>query len=128
MKHNHHTIPISMLGIDSQENIIRIDAQDHEQLHREQNLPYNVIRRFREKTNWILVPNDYLFDMKKDLYLQYFWDAKTEVGKQEYSLGRQVLKYKAVNNDSDRVLESNLLGLVEQLVESQREFVGRILR
>jgi hypothetical protein len=72
MQENHHNIPLSLLGEHKQDNIIRLNSQEHAKLHQTQNIPYDLLRNFRKKVNHILVPNNYVLDFKEDLRLHYF--------------------------------------------------------
>ena len=64
---NHHVIPVSLLGHDCDENIIRITDHEHDLLHKTLNLPYQKIRSFRLKTNHMVYTNSQKFvrELKK---------------------------------------------------------------
>lgn len=93
MKDRHHNIPISMGGPDIPENIFWISRGDHEQLHANQKVPYSKIRRYREKTNHIIIPNNHCLDAETDLLLLYFGNATTYLQEQKKSLKKVILYY-----------------------------------
>jgi len=70
---NHHVIPVSLLGHDWQENIIRITKYDHNLLHNTLNLPYQKIRSFRLKTNHMVHRNsqEFIRELKK-IHFSFF--------------------------------------------------------
>jgi len=72
MKERHHVIPLSLFGEDRKENIIQLDREDHQVIHFTQNIDSNIIRTFRKKVNHILVSNDYVLNLKKELWDAYF--------------------------------------------------------
>lgn len=72
MIERHHTIPISMQWRDVEENIIAVPKEGHKLIHDTQNLPYQTLRKFRERTNGILIPNEFYWWEYNDLLTQYF--------------------------------------------------------
>lgn len=71
----HHTIPISMNWEHCDNNIIQLSESNHTRLHNTQDVPYRVLRKFRERTNWLLVPNDYYWGEYHDLMSKFFSNA-----------------------------------------------------
>ena len=74
----HHIIPISMQWEDIKENTIEIATTLHKELHNTQNVVYWVCRKFKKKTNHILIPDDTYFKYKEDLLQKYFEKASIE--------------------------------------------------
>lgn len=70
---DHHVIPISLLGHDWQENIIRVTESEHKLIHKTLNLPYHKIRKFRTKTNHMVHRNSQVFvkELRK-IHLAFF--------------------------------------------------------
>jgi hypothetical protein len=68
----HHIVPLSLFGEDKKENILCLKASDHQELHNNQNIDSSIIRTFRKRVNHILIPNDYVLNLKKDLWHSYF--------------------------------------------------------
>ena len=68
----HHVIPISINGEDKKENKIVIPKTVHDYLHLQQNIPYNIIRQYRERTNHILIPTPKSLDEKCKVWKAYF--------------------------------------------------------
>jgi len=70
---DHHVIPVSLLGHDWKENIVRLSEKDHDIIHKTLNLPYHKIRRFRLKTNHMVHRNSQKFvrELKK-IHLAFF--------------------------------------------------------
>jgi len=121
----HHVIPISLFWPNIPENKIYIDNKDHRQLHMEQDVNYNVLRDIRNKTNHILVPNQYVMDCRKDLYLQFFSNARTCVKKQIKSIIRQVVLY---NDDKEiNYHDIKITDAVEELIKSQILYIKNII-
>lgn len=70
---DHHVIPVSLLGHDWPENIVRLTVSDHELLHKVLNLPYQKIRKFRLKTNHMVYRNSQEFVRElKTIHLAFF--------------------------------------------------------
>lgn len=69
----HHCIPISLLGPDIVENLISVTIEEHKVIHKTLNIPYNLIRRFRKKTNHLVLdPNEFFVKELRLIHLSYF--------------------------------------------------------
>ena len=68
----HHTIPISLVGHNIHENVVRVSLTDHKLIHLEQDISGRKIRCFRERTNEILIPTEKYLDEKLNLWKAYF--------------------------------------------------------
>lgn len=122
----HHTIPISMEWENIAENKIKMTSEKHNQLHKSQNIDYRELRKYREKTNGILVPNDFAFAMKRDLRKSFFENVVVAVDEQLWSLNQQAKRYGKINNVV--VENENSFDLaVELLIEQQKIVVKNIL-
>jgi len=78
---NHHVIPISIGGWDVIENQFLVRIQDHKLIHNKLNIPYSSIRKFRQLTNHVLVPN--VVYMEQLEYIQTLYFEGLEVLPQE---------------------------------------------
>jgi len=119
----HHVIPISLDWPHEEKNIIPLTIWDHKLLHEIQNINYREIRRYREKTNHIIVPNSFKLEQKGILWKSFFkWihnmpeNIKIE---QITSMVRLIKRYKGNINDIDTVIDI--------IIEEQRKEVNRIL-
>lgn len=87
MKTNiHHNIPIALFGEDIPENKVSIDTKLHDKIHGTQNLSQNRLRRTRMEVNSILVPNDRFWDIRREIWGEYFEPANTLVNTQKNKL------------------------------------------
>lgn len=86
----HHVIPVCMEGHDIDENIILLSKNDHDLVHRTQNIPYSNVRWFRLKTNHMVDKSsvEYVKNLRI-LHLKYF--------KQVFKLPKY-LYYKQLNS------------------------------
>ena len=122
----HHTIPISMEGENIPQNIINLKSDIHKALHNTQNIDYKELRKYRNKINWILVPNDFVFDMKENLRKSFFENVCVVADKQLKSLNKQAKRYGFMN--SIEVQNENSFDLaIESLIEQQKIRVKNIL-
>ena len=125
MKTNvHHPIPVSIGGEDIDENKIRLDTRIHDQIHKEQNVSQNRVREFRMRINGILLPDDTFFQLRADIWKQYFSNAKTEVPKQKWSLIRQANRYYRLlwsEVRQDRI--GSFSDHIDELIDVQRGYV-----
>lgn len=69
---DHHMIPISLIGWDIRENIIRMSAKDHVLVHQKLNISYNQIRNFRRRNNNKFVRDVEFFVELRRVHLSYF--------------------------------------------------------
>ena len=127
MQENHHNIPLSLLGEHNQDNIIRLDSEEHKKLHKTQNIPFHLLRTFRKKVNHILVPNDYVLDFKEDLWLHYFDWAVVRKEEQNESLNNQIKRYCTINKEQ-YYFNEDLLESVCTLIDQQRVLIYNILK
>jgi len=129
-KENHHVIPFSLYWIDNEynNNIINILKEDHKKIHEWQNIKYHHIREYKKKTNWILVPNDYVIDWRVDLRRRYFSNVSTCIFEQKNSLAQQINRYN-LEIWSREIVESNqsFEDLVLQIWEKQKEIIKIII-
>lgn len=123
----HHNIPISMGGPDISENTFLINKRDHEELHSNQKVCYRKIRQYREKTNHILIPNQYCLDAEEDLLLLYFDNAITYVKEQQRALANVILFYQK-QGKKDLVYDYNFEGLLRALKQSKLYLINRRLK
>lgn len=87
MKTNiHHNIPIALFGEDIPENKVAIDTKLHDKIHGTQNLSQNKLRKTRMEVNSILVPNDRFWDIRREIWGEYFEPANTLVNTQKNKL------------------------------------------
>lgn len=68
----HHVIPLSLNGVDSNENKMKIDRFDHRTLHSEQDVTSQAIRRWREMTNHIILPNEFTEEERLKIQKKFF--------------------------------------------------------
>lgn len=81
----HHVIPISIGGWDIGQNMIVVSKQEHADIHKTLNIPYQFIREFREKTNHKLIPDmDYISELRA-LHCKYF-EKVNELGEFIFAL------------------------------------------
>jgi hypothetical protein len=83
----HHVIPISIQGHDVPENIVYLTDQEHKELHKILNIPYQSIRLFRKRTNQIIFVNEYWVRELSTLHKLYF--------KKAYKLKPHLIKVQA---------------------------------
>ena len=72
----HHVLPISLEWPDIVENKIRLDEKQHLIIHKEQDISSRKIREYRELTNHILVPTNFVLEERLKLWKCYFAGAK----------------------------------------------------
>ena len=118
----HHVIPISIWWNHTDSNKIDISNSSHKELHNRQNIPYNFIRKYRERTNHILVPNDYTLDMKWELYQRYFENADIHKEKQLISLNWQGLEY-ARRTGIQLGIAYTIAEAVNNYIEQQKRYI-----
>ena len=70
---NHHCIPVSLIGFDWEENIIRLTQTDHTLVHKTLDIPYSKLRTFRLRTNHMVYKNsqEFVRELKK-VHLSFF--------------------------------------------------------
>lgn len=118
----HHIIPISLEWEHSQKNKVPINKDEHKLIHNTLNIPYGIIRRYREKTNWILIPNKYSLWEKLDLWNIYF----SNISALPPSLRNLQIK-KLRQFDWNNWLEDNIPQILTNIIENQYERVQSIL-
>lgn len=125
----HHNIPISLWGEDIAENKFPVPREKHRpQIHDLQDIPYSHIRRFKEKTNWILVPTDYVIDWRVNLWQEYFSNAQHFIFEQKNSLAKQIARYNGKIENKEAVKTNQSFDdLVLQLWEKQKFLIKMIL-
>lgn len=64
-----------MVGEHTNDNRVEISKKTHKRIHETQDVKYSVIRGFRERTNHILVPNDYYWGEYQTMTGEYFRKA-----------------------------------------------------
>lgn len=124
----HHCIPLVLWGDNTPENKTPLEDNIHTRLHGTQDLSGKQVRKYRMKVNGILIPNDYVFDMKQALWQEFFDWASIAIKSQEQSLIRQINRNKAILWDSTPALDWNLNELVAQLIGTEKDLVFRQLR
>lgn len=70
--HEHHVIPVSLGGRNIPENIIRIQADVHRDVHRILNIPYGGIRDQRMMENEPGIDPKLIYRKKAELTKKYF--------------------------------------------------------
>ena len=118
---NHHNIPISIWGANNSKNIIRIADDKHCLLHNTQNVNADTIRKYRKKINHILIPDDYVMDLKKDLWNRYFQDPKILIREQKYSLLLQ-------QSSSWLNMKSDFTEIIESIIAEQKFYIKSLLK
>ena len=121
------SVPISMSWPDTKENKIIITKENHDLLHIQQNVPYKVLRRYREKTNHNLIPTDYDLDLKRDLYLRFFENAQVEVKKQVDSILLQVERYNH-HNYWKEYHKLTINDAILALIEEQKLYIHKMIK
>ncbi len=116
MYHNHHIIPISLWGEHIKKNKLKIIDVEHRTLHYTQNFDYWIIRRYKEKTNWLLVPNDVSLALKKELRKKFF--EKVIIRDEEQLDGL---------NDLSGEENKDFMIAVDVLIEKEREKIKNII-
>lgn len=107
---------------------MRLGVRDHDEIHKTQNISQSKMREFRMRCNAILVPNDKLFEMKKDIWQEYFSGASIEVPKQKWSLLKQTNRYLRMLWSSERLRHNwDFDELIEWLTEAQKAYVRMII-
>ena len=127
---NHHNIPISLYWEDIQENKFKVPKDQHRpEIHDIQDIAYKKIRRYKERTNWILIPTDIVIDWRIDLWREYFSKAQNFIFEQKNSLAKQVARYnyKIWSKEIIKVNQS-FDDLVIQLWEKQKYLIKLILQ
>ena len=109
-------------------NKIRLDNHIHNELHNTQDLPWKRVRKYRMKVNGILIPNDYVFDAKQDLWQEFFDGAIVWVKAQEQSIINQINLNKTMLGDSIPAIQWDLKELVAQLIGTEKDLVNRQLK
>ena len=71
MIEKHHPIPICLFWPNTPENKLELPAKIHTELHKIQNIPPKIIRKFKERTNHILLTWDY-YNLYSDLLTLFF--------------------------------------------------------
>lgn len=88
-RQEHHIIPVCMCWETKDDNLILLKAQTHTFLHKTQNIPWTLIRKFKEKLNEVIIPNDSFLTFKEKLLNIYFWDPQVIRAEQLESLNIQ---------------------------------------
>jgi hypothetical protein len=118
----HHVIPVSICWENDECNKIKIWYDTHKELHVTQDISYNIIRRFREKTNHILIPNDYVLDSKEEVWQRYFERPTVEQYLQLRSLNYTAKKYNTSHKNSENFNE-----VVNNIITYQKIIIKQIL-
>jgi hypothetical protein len=123
----HHTIPISLLWENKEDNWFYLSTQEHKELHNTQNVPYKYIRTFRARTNHILIPDNYSFNEKCKLWKIYFYNPYTKPEEQLKNLNLQSERY---CNKNWNIFEkqNNFSDAIDNLIENQRIYVSNLLK
>ena len=123
-------IPISLLWEDIKENMMSMNWKEHQRLHQEQNISAWNIRNFRKKINWILVPDEYFFDVKKNIWQSYFVDVRTQEKRQKTSLMRQSNRYYDIlwTKERSRDYSLDFDDLIQELIDVQKGYVRSRIR
>jgi hypothetical protein len=122
----HHVIPITLTWSNYKDNIINLDPLSHEVLHDEQNVAGMYVRRWKERTNHIILPNEFTEDERLKIVKKFFvniWNNSDKVIKQQLvSLQKQ--QHSPVSLDGRRPYE-----IAVELLENQtQERINYILR
>jgi hypothetical protein len=67
--------------------------REHRELHNTQNIPYRILRNYRERVNGLLLPTNYLLLAKEELWNRYFEKATIKVPEQKQSIFNQTKRY-----------------------------------
>lgn len=120
----HHNIPISISWEDVAENKIILDTQVHEQIHKEQNIPKHKIREYRMRINGILVPDDTFFQLRNDIWKQYFENPCTESDKQKGSLIKQINRYyRLIESTCRQSHNGSYNDIIDELIDIQKSYI-----
>jgi hypothetical protein len=122
----HHVIPITLTGSNYKDNIINLDPLSHEVLHDEQNVAGIYVRRWKERTNHIILPNEFTEAERLKIVKKFFvniWNNSDKVIKQQLvSLQKQ--QHSPVSLDGRRPYE-----IAVELLENQtQERINYILK
>ena len=103
---------------------MKIDIQDHSHLHEVQNVPMNIVRRYREKTNHLLVPDDFVLEEKEKLWKKFFYnigDNPTGVIQAQLAslYDQQTAPITRKYNDPRQKAEE----LIESIIDRQRKII-----
>lgn len=123
----HHIIPISLYWEDTEANILKISASEHKDLHECQNIPYRLLRSYRTKVNWILIPNDYTLDLKGELWKQYFSNARTYKEEQLTFIRLQGYLLSKKTNSWALHYSENFSWAIDDLIEEQKIKVAKVM-
>ena len=127
MQEAHHSIPISLSWEHTKNNIISLSHDEHLKLHQSQNVSQKHIRNYRKKVNWILVPNNYSMELKKNLWLEFFDWVICAKDAQLQSLAKQYQYYASVNN-SRYEQRASFNEYVNALIEEQKRYILKKLK
>lgn len=127
MNNAHHTIPISIEWENIQENIMVLPDREHRELHNTQNIPYRILRNYRERVNGLLLPTNYLLLAKEELWNRYFEKATIKVPEQKQSIFNQTKRYWMINNEE---IEENVSfeWLIWDLIKQQKRYILNCLK
>ena len=95
----HYVIPLNLGGLSVKENKIMLDPYDHKELHNIQDLPERLITEYHQKINHIITPNNYVLDLRRDIWFRFFETAifSPYFYDQVNSLVKQVKRQRKVN-------------------------------
>lgn len=117
----HHTIPVSMLGANTPENKLELPVGLHTDLHKVQNVSSNLIRKFRLRTNNILLTWEY-FNLYYDLLLMFFENAHKSWSE---DLQKKGIKEQWLKIESNR-WEDILKAYIDKLVIEQKKRIMNV--
>ena len=127
MQESHHCLPLSLSGEHTKNNIIVLANEDHTKLHKTQNITQKHVRNYRKKINWILIPNNYSMDLKKNLWLEFFDWVICAKDQQLQSLDKQYKYYASVNN-SRYEQRASFYEYINALIEEQKRYILKKLK